>query len=145
MLKLSLIAAASLAAVATAAPAANGERWSDANFIAAANVQVHRGGQFGGGQFSGGHHGGGHHGDRMRGFPQWESADARDRRHHRDDDGFDGFGWGYYNPDLNRSWDPDSFNDWWHDRPDRAFPRWVRNNQGCDADRMWSSGSGWRC
>ena len=144
MLKLSLIAAASLAALGMPAAAADGQRWSDANFMAAANVTVHRGGQFGGGH-GGGHHDGNHHGHRMHGFPRWESADARDHRHHRGDDNFDGFGWGYYDADINRSWDPDSFNDWWHDRPDRAFPRWVRNNAGCDEDRMWSSGSGWRC
>ena len=40
-------------------------------------------------------------------------------------------------------WRPDSFNDWWHDRPDRAFPRWVRNNRDCG--RQWWSGGGWRC
>ena len=41
------------------------------------------------------------------------------------------------------AWRPDSFNDWWHDRPDRSMPRWVRNNQNCE--RMWWSGGGWRC
>src|SRR5574338_872626 len=48
--------------------------------------------------------------------------------------------WARYN---NRTFDPDSFNDWWHDRPDRAFPRWIFNNQNCE--RMWWSGGGWRC
>ena len=43
--------------------------------------------------------------------------------------------WAYYN---NRSWEPDSFNDWWHDRPDRAYPAWMRRNRGCE--RMWYSG-----
>lgn len=43
----------------------------------------------------------------------------------------------------NRSWEPDSFNDWWHDRPDRAYPRWFQNNQNCD--RMWWGGGAWRC
>ena len=59
------------------------------------------------------------------------------------------YGYGGYNDygdfDGNRSFDPDKWNDWWHDRPDRAFPRWVWNNQNCAPDRMWSSGSGWRC
>jgi hypothetical protein len=59
------------------------------------------------------------------------------------------YGYGGYNDygdfDGNRSFDPDKWNDWWHDRPDRAFPRWVWSNQNCAADRMWSSGSGWRC
>jgi hypothetical protein len=53
--------------------------------------------------------------------------------------------WSYYNPDFNRSWDSDSYNDWWHDRPDRAYPRWVQHNEGCDPDRMWWSGRGWHC
>lgn len=53
--------------------------------------------------------------------------------------------WALYN---NRSWEPNSYNDWWHDRPDRAFPRWVIEQHArgtCDADRMWWSGSGWHC
>ena len=48
----------------------------------------------------------------------------------------------------NRSWDSDSFNDWWNDRPDRAFPRWVNEQRAagtCEPDRMWWSGSGWHC
>ena len=31
----------------------------------------------------------------------------------------------------------------WHDRPDRAYPRWMSNNQDCK--RLWWSGGGWRC
>jgi hypothetical protein len=69
------------------------------------------------------------------------------RRHHRRggcDSGLilDVYGgdWAYAN---NRSFDSDSYNDWWHDRPDRAFPRWMQNNQNCD--RLWWSGGGWRC
>lgn len=49
-------------------------------------------------------------------------------------------GWALYN---NRSFEPDSYNGWWHDRPDRAFPRWMQNNGNCQ--RMWWSGGGWRC
>jgi hypothetical protein len=41
------------------------------------------------------------------------------------------------------AWRADSFNDWWHDRPDRSMPRWVRHNQNCE--RMYWSGGGWRC
>jgi len=41
------------------------------------------------------------------------------------------------------SWRPDSFNDWWHERPDRNMPRWMANNQNCQ--RIWWSGGGWRC
>lgn len=58
-------------------------------------------------------------------------------------------GWAYDDGEWarfnNRSWEPDSYNDWWHDRPDRAFPRWVQHNQNCTPDRMWWSGSGWHC
>ncbi|HVU29015.1 MAG TPA: hypothetical protein VHE36_01320 [Sphingomicrobium sp.] len=53
--------------------------------------------------------------------------------------------WALYN---NRSWEPSSYNDWWHDRPDRAYPRWVneqRMHGSCDPDRMWWSGTGWHC
>ena len=71
-----------------------------------------------------------------------------DRRGHRgSSDCIVGAGWGYYGGEWalynNRSWESDSYNDWWHDRPDRAFPRWVQNNQNCE--RVWSSGAGWRC
>lgn len=48
--------------------------------------------------------------------------------------------WGYTN---NRSFAPDSFNDWWHDRPDRSLPRWVGQNANCE--RQYSTGAGWRC
>ena len=51
--------------------------------------------------------------------------------------------WGYDDWDGGRAWESSSYNDWWHDRTDRAFPRWVQNNQNCE--RVWSSGSGWRC
>ena len=54
-------------------------------------------------------------------------------------------GWALYN---NRTFEPDSYNDWWHDRPDRALPRWVQEQGArgtCDPDRMWWSGAGWRC
>ena len=37
----------------------------------------------------------------------------------------------------------DSFNDWWHSEPSRAFPRWMSNNQDCK--RQWWSGGGWTC
>ena len=53
--------------------------------------------------------------------------------------------WALYN---NRSWEPNSYNDWWHDRPDRAFPRWVQEQKmrgSCEPERMWWSGSGWHC
>jgi hypothetical protein len=48
--------------------------------------------------------------------------------------------WALYN---NRTFDSDSYNDWWHDRPDRAYPRWLSHNQGCE--RMWFSGDVLHC
>jgi len=71
--------------------------------------------------------------------------------HHGRRHGGGGFAYAYppeyydANYDIDRSWAPDSFNDWWHDRPDRAYPRWVWHNYDCSADRMWWSGAGWRC
>ena len=58
----------------------------------------------------------------------------------------DGFGgWGYYDGDYdaNRSFAEDKWNDWWHDRPDRAYPAWMRRNQDCA--RLWYSGSELTC
>ena len=60
------------------------------------------------------------------------------------------FAWGY---DLqssydDRDWASDSGNSWWHDRPDRAYPRWVQEQRhagSCEPDRMWWSGTGWHC
>jgi hypothetical protein len=48
--------------------------------------------------------------------------------------------WALYN---NRSWEPDSYNDWWHDRPDRAYPAWMRHNEGCT--RQWYAADTLRC
>jgi hypothetical protein len=68
-------------------------------------------------------------------------------RHSRNGCNGDGFGgawvdseWALYN---NRSWEADSYNDWWHDRPDRAYPAWMRRNQDCS--RQWFSGDTLRC
>jgi len=61
----------------------------------------------------------------------------------------DGVGFAYsgYNDygdyDANRSFDPDLWNDWWHERPERAFPRWMRHNRDCA--RMWYSGDVLTC
>lgn len=102
-----------------------------------------------------------HHGSVGRGRPEFrEGAFAcqqrgggfdRDRRHGHDFGGDCGFldaGLGYLDPgdyDANRSFNPDLWNDWWHERPNRAYPRWVQQNQNCTPDRMWWSGSGWHC
>jgi hypothetical protein len=76
---------------------------------------------------------------------------AGDHHFHR---GFDNQGaaiWGSYDLQSSyddRDWAPESANDWWHDRPDRAYPRWVQDQHArgtCDPDRIWWSGSGWHC
>jgi len=48
--------------------------------------------------------------------------------------------WALYN---NRSWQPDRYNDWWHDGPDRAYLAWMRRNQDCQ--RPWFSGNVLTC
>ena len=60
--------------------------------------------------------------------------------------GTGGYGYGYYDGDYdaNRSFSADKWNDWWHERPERAYPRWVRQNRE-QCERMWYSGAGWRC
>ena len=94
-----------------------------------------------------GHHDGRH--DRNRGgvrSGKFNSDVARLRG--RSPDG----AWGYYEGDYdaNRSFDADKWNDWWHERPNRAYPRWVQESQAnpsgtCDTSRMWWSGAGWHC
>lgn len=71
------------------------------------------------------------------------SFGRHDRRRHRDrDDGV--FFYDYYRDyQGDTAWKSDGFNDWWHDRPDRAYPRWVTNNQNCE--RKWWAGSELRC
>lgn len=64
---------------------------------------------------------------------------------HRSGDSFAYPYYGYGDYDANRSFDEEKWNDWWHDRPDRSYPRWVWRNQNCTPDRMWWSGAGWRC
>ena len=80
--------------------------------------------------------------------------DRRDRRDRRDFPDFvDGSGtrrdsrsdafFPYRDYQGDSLWRSDSFNDWWHDRPHRSLPRWVRHNQNCER-RYWAGG-GWRC
>jgi len=67
------------------------------------------------------------------------------RRGHRGSDGDVIIGdwgdgdWARYN---NRTFEPDSYNDWWHERPYRAYPRWVTNGS---CDRLWWGGDTLRC
>jgi hypothetical protein len=65
-------------------------------------------------------------------------GDRRDRRRDRDGDVFIG----EWPQQGDTAWRPESFNDWWHDNPSRAFPRWVQTG---NCDRVWWSGGGWRC
>ena len=111
-----LAASASLAAVIAAAPA-QAQSTAAGAFIGVPAVNVHRGA-----------------GDFRRDFD-------RHRRYHR---GFDN-GIVYLDREYQGDtlWRPNSFNDWWHERPDRSMPRWLSNNQNCQ--RVWWSGGGWRC
>jgi hypothetical protein len=119
--------AAALAAAATAPGSAAAEHWSDPGFVAAAAVTVHRGPDL-----------------VIRPMPD-RGERWRDGRDYRGE--YPGFVGGYYGGEWarwnNRSWEPSSYNDWWHDRPDRAFPRWVQGNGNCE--RQWWSGGVWRC
>jgi hypothetical protein len=92
----------------------------------------------------------GHHGFRNGNDGHFRHIHVgRDGFHDGFRDGFnDGVGYagGYYDDgdfDGNRSFDPDKWNDWWHERPERAFPRWMSHNEDCQ--RIWWSGGGWRC
>ena len=82
--------------------------------------------------------GSGHHGGFNRG-----GSDRRDGRRNRGN-----FGGVVYYDDYREyqgdtAWKSDSFNDWWHDRPDRAYPRWVTTNQNCE--RKWFAADTLRC
>ena len=94
---------------------------------AAAAVTVHRGGPR---HFARDLRRGDHDGDRRR-----------DRRRHR------GFGDAVFIYDRDwqgdTAWRADSYNDWWHERPWRSYPRWVRSNEECE--RVWQGGGTWRC
>jgi hypothetical protein len=130
-MKYVLLATATLVAAA-AFPAASAQAQSSASaaFVGVnsggGSVRVHRG--FGEGGRDG-----------------WHRRDRHRRDGRFDDDAamgiwVDGGEWALYN---NRTFEPDSYNDWWHDRPDRAFPRWMSHNVNCQ--RMWWSGGGWTC
>ena len=134
MLLLGLAATAAIAIVATPAAAQN------MSFAAGPTLDSHHGGSHGvvlgnprDGRFDCGvgRDGSRHHGRRDRRIVECSSGVW-----------VNGGEWALYN---NRTFDSDSYNDWWHDRPDRAYPRWVRDNQNCTPDRMWWSGSGWHC
>jgi hypothetical protein len=114
--------AASLAAIVPAAPAAAFDPAVSQFTDGGTGVTVHRGRP---GHFEGG----------IR-----EDRRDRDRRRHRGNDSIFVY---------DREWQGDSawrangFNDWWHERPWRSYPRWVQNNSNCE--RQWQGGGVWRC
>jgi hypothetical protein len=81
-------------------------------------------------------------GDLCRDDRRDRDGDRRRFDHCRSDVVMDWYGgeWAFYN---NRTFEPDSYNGWWHDRPDRAYPAWMRHNQDCQ--RQWFSGDVLRC
>ena len=62
----------------------------------------------------------------------------RDRRRNRGDSFL-------YPPEYqgDSAWRSDSFNDWWHERPNRAYPAWVLRNHDCQ--RQWIQGNVLTC
>lgn len=118
-----LLILAGAAIAATSAPAS-------AQLVAGTGVTVHRGADF---------------------SDRFDRRGHRDRDHDRRDRRRDRFGnsiaigdYGYSADfDGNRGFDPDKYNDWWHERPHRAFPRWMAFNENCQ--RQWWSGGAWRC
>lgn len=115
------LAASSAAIMVPATPAAA----LDPETLTAASVTVHRGsGNFGNAGFGRA----GHDRDRWHGHRRGFGRVVLNR-------------WVDY---QDRTFEPDSYNDWWHERPHRAFPRWISENaQTCD--RRWWSGGVWRC
>jgi hypothetical protein len=82
---------------------------------------------------------------RPAGFGSGHDGFRNDRRNRRNADAsviMDWYGgeWALYN---NRSWAPDSYNDWWHDNPSRAYPAWMQRNQDCS--RKWFAGDTLTC
>ena len=41
------------------------------------------------------------------------------------------------------AWRAESFNDWWHERPNRSYPAWVLRNRDCQ--RTWWQGETLTC
>ena len=64
----------------------------------------------------------------------------RDRRRHR---GFDSVVYIDREYQGDSAWRSDSFNDWWHERPNRAYPAWVQRNHDCQ--RQWIQGNVLTC
>jgi hypothetical protein len=136
-----LMASAALAAGVIAATPAGAQRWAGSSFDP--SVTVHRGSP----DFRSGER------RLVRDFACLERESRRDgrrhdgRRHRRSADCAIFAGpWAYYGDfDANRSFDADRWNDWWHERPWRSYPRWVQHKESCEPERMWWSGRGWHC
>jgi hypothetical protein len=86
--------------------------------------------------------GSGHHGGFDRRDGRRHDGRRDGRRDRRNDDSVIYYD-DYREYQGDSAWKSDSFNDWWHDRPDRAYPRWVANNQNCE--RKWFAGDTLRC
>lgn len=63
-----------------------------------------------------------------------------DRRRHRGTDTILVYDRGYQG---DTAWRAESFNDWWHERTERSYPRWLQNNANCE--RKWWAGETLRC
>ena len=123
-----LLGAAALSAAVAVPASADAQRMAGAQFTATGGhghgaVRVHRG--FDSGRDD-------------RGFGEWR-RDRDGRGRHGQGDLY----LGYRDYQGDTLWRSDSFNDWWHDRPSRAYPAWVARNTDCQ--RLWWSGGGWHC
>ena len=74
------------------------------------------------------------------GSPSFRDGNRHDRRRHR---GFDGASYVDREYQGDTAWRSESFNDWWHSRPERSYPAWMTRNQKCE--RQWWSGNILRC
>lgn len=119
-----LLAAAGLiaAAAVTAPAAAQGGAAAAAGFSGFSGVTIH-------------------HGRGFSGRPFHVNRNRHNRRGHDNfNDGFLVYDREYQGDTL---WRAESYNDWWHERPQRAYPAWFNRNQNCD--RQYWSGDTLRC
>lgn len=123
---------AAILAVATIAQTPAAAEVSTSN-----GVTIHRGSDGGHGDGRGDHRRHRHDHDRFGGIVAENGLDPNART----DVLMETYGgeWALYN---NRSWQPDSYNDWWHDNPQRSFPRWVTSGM---CERQWYSADTLRC
>ena len=124
MRALLLAVAAPIAALAASPAAALDPPRAISTAGSAAGVTVHHGLPPGFGRSFRGVTGRGHDGDRRR--RRGDTILIYDRDYQGD-----------------TAWRASSYNDWWHEQPERAYPRWMASNQDCQ--RLWWSGGGWRC